>query len=229
MRAAVTPRFAICCTTEALMFAGEQGRDSFVQTHLAETTAEIEAVRALFPDQPHYTAVYESFGLLHERTLLAHCLHLSDAEWDLIAQQRSVVVHCPQANAFLQSGLFDLDAARVHGVRLALGSDIGAGCDVAMPRVARAMLEMAKLRKLTVAPEANVPTPAEAWDLITRRGAEALGCADGGRLDVGAAADLLLLRPPFDVDEHLLGRLIYTWEDGYIAARVVAGKVIPHI
>lgn len=226
LRTAVTPRFALCCSDRALHFAGEQARSAFVQTHLAETTAEVERVRILFPEQPSYTAVYDAFGLLHARTLLAHCLHLSDEEWDLIAKRNCIVVHCPQANTFLQSGLFDLDAVEERGIRLALGSDIGAGCDVAMPRVARAMLEMAKLRRATVAPRARVPTAAQAWSLITRGGAEALGLGDGGRLAAGAAADLLLLRPPFDLDEHLIGRLIHTWDDGYIAGRIVAGQLI---
>lgn len=224
MRTASTPRFALSCTAEALAIAGESGRGGFVQTHLAETMAEVERAMALFPRAVNYAAIYDSFGLLHERTLLAHCLHLSDDEWRLIAKRRSVVIHCPQANTFLQSGLFDLDAAREHGVRLALGSDLGAGCDTAMPRVARAMIETAKLRKLTIAIKAHVPTPAEAWRLITSGNAEALGFDDAGKLEVGAVADLLLLRAPFTIDKHLLGRLIHTWEDDYIACRILAGK-----
>ncbi len=224
LRAAVTPRFAVSCSPEALRFAGEVGRDAWVQTHLAENLAEVELVRCLFPDAPSYTAVYDAFGLLHARTLLAHCVHLAENEWELIARRRSVVVHCPQANTFLQSGLFNLDQAREHSVRLALGSDIGAGCDAAMPRVARAMIEVAKLRRSTVAPKAHLPTPAEAWTLITRGNAEALGFDDAGRLEVGAAADLLLLRPPLEIDEYLVSRLLHTWEDDFIVGRLVAGR-----
>ena len=223
----VNPRFAVCCSDELLSRAHRRvADDAFIQTHLAESTRECETVAELFPDDPHYTGVYDRHGLLGERTLLAHCLHLTDAEWQLIEQRESVVVHCPTANTFLRSGLFELDTARRHGVRLALGSDVAAGPDFAMPRVARAMIETAKARAMTVQSDAFVPDPAEVWDLITRGNADALGWHDGGRLEIGAAADLLVLKVPFEVDEHLIGRLIYTWGDGYITHRVLDGELL---
>jgi len=225
--ASVTPRYALCCSEELLRRAGKLASGGApIQTHLAESPRECELVRQLFPDAPHYTGVYDRFGLLTERTLLAHCIHLGDEEWRLIAQRDCVVVHCPTANTFLGSGLFDLDAARRHGVRLALGSDVAAGPDLAMPRVARAMIEVAKVRRMTVADRASVPTPAEAWHLITRGNAEALGWHDAGRLEAGAAADLLILRPPVAMDEHLIGRLIYNWRDDFIAHRILAGRLL---
>jgi guanine deaminase len=170
--------------------------------------------------------VYDRHGLLTERTLLAHCVHLDDEQWSLIAERRSVVVHCPGANTFLGSGRFDLDAARAHGVRLALGSDVAAGCDLAMPRVGRAMIEVAKTRAMDGGAAVHVPAPAEVWELITQGNADALGFTDGGRLEAGAAADLLVLRLPFGPDEHLVGRLIHTWRDDYIAHRIVNGVLV---
>lgn len=226
MEASLNPRFAVACSDELLAAAAARIAPGVcIQTHLSETRSECDLVRRLFPDDPHYTGVYDRHGLLTERTLLAHGVHLSDAEWALIAARRSVVVHCPGANTFLRAGLFDLRAAMEHGVRLALGSDVAAGPDLAMPRIARAMVEVAKLRRLTLDPRAPVPTPAEAWRAITRGNAEALGWPDGGRIEVGAAADLLILRLPFEPDEHLIGRLIYTWRDSYIERRIVAGHL----
>ncbi|RMH27490.1 MAG: guanine deaminase [Planctomycetota bacterium] len=228
VKVSVNPRFAPACSEELLAECGWAARDRpglIVQTHLAESPDELALVRRLFPDDEHYTAIYDRFGLLGPSTLLAHGVHLSDVEWRLIAQRGCVVVHCPTANVFLGAGLFDLDAARAHGVRLALGSDIAAGPDAAMPRVARAMIETAKTRRLTVAPGAHVPSPAEAWSLITRGAADALGWADAGRIEVGAAADLLVLRPPDSwFDEHLVGRLIYGWSPGLIEQRIVDGR-----
>ena len=223
----VNPRFAPTCSDELLAEAGWRVRDHpgvVVQTHLAESPAGVALVRELFPDDPHYTGVYDRFGLLTPKTLLAHCVHLAPEEWRLIAERGCVVVHCPGANLFLRSGLFDLDAARDHGVRLALGSDLAAGPDAAMPRVARAMIETAKARRLTNAPNAHVPTPADAWRLITEGAADALGWSDSGRIEVGAWADLLALRPPETwFDERLVGRLIYNWSPGLIETRVVGG------
>lgn len=226
VQCSVNPRFAVSCSEGLLKIAAEKasgGGGATIQTHLAESKRECALIRQLFPNDPDYTSVYDRFGLLTERTLLAHCLHLSKPEWELIAKRQAVVVHCPGANTFLKAGVFDLNSASEHGVRLALGSDIAAGPDLAMPRVARAMIEVAKLRAMTIDPTARIPTPAEAWHMITRGNADALGWSDAGRLEMGAAADVLVLNPPFDIDEHLLGRLIYTWRDDYIAHRVVAG------
>jgi guanine deaminase len=164
--------------------------------------------------------------LLTSRSLLAHGVHLEAEEWALLAARGSVVVHCPGANLFLRSGLFNLDAAHAHGVRLAVGSDVAAGPDLAMPRVARSMIEMAKLRQMTVDPDASIPTPADAWRMITLGNARALEFDDAGRLEPGAAADLLVVRPPFEVDDHLIGRLIYTWQNEYIAYRIVDGRIV---
>ena len=223
----VNPRFAVSCTDRLLDQAGTRSSEGkIIQTHLAESIPECARVAELFPDDPHYTGVYDRHGLLTERTLLAHAVHLSEDEWRLITERDSVVVHCPTANTFLQSGLFDLDAALAHGVRLALGSDIAAGPDLAMPRVGRAMIEVAKMRAMTVAPSASIPTPADVWQLITRGNADALGFTDAGRLEAGAAADLLMLAPVTDDDEHLIEHLIYTWSDEYVEGCVLNGTMI---
>lgn len=237
----LNPRFAVSCSEAMLRRTGERlaagfpdspkqrepedpSGNLFLQTHLAETKAECARVRELFPEDPHYTGVYDRFGLLTPRTLLAHGIHLSDEEWSLIASRGSVVVHCPGANTFLESGLFNLRAAREHGVRVALGSDVAAGPDFAMPRVARAMIEAAKLRRMTIDAEALVPTPGEAFDLITRGNADSLGWRDMGRIEVGASADLLVLRSTIEPDRHFFGRLIHGWEETWIVDRLVAGR-----
>ncbi|MCZ6836285.1 MAG: amidohydrolase family protein [Planctomycetota bacterium] len=237
----LNPRFALACSerllaqtgqrfNEGFPFsfkqreAGEMGTRLFLQTHLAETENEVTQVRELYPDDDHYAGVYDRHGLLSENTLLAHCLHLCDAEWDLIAKRDCVVVHCPGANTFLLSGVFDLNTIRERSIRLALGSDIAAGCDLAMPRVARSMIEMAKMRRMTIDPKTHVPSGAEAWTMITRGNADALGFHDMGRLEVGASADLLVLRVPFEVDGYLIDKLIHTWRENYISSRVLRGN-----
>lgn len=229
IRISINPRFAPSCSDELLAECGwfaQDHRDAFIQTHLAESREECALVRERFPADQSYTHVYDRFGLLTPRTLLAHAVHLSDSEWDLIGARQSVVVHCPTANLFLQSGLFNLDAARDRGVRLALGSDVAGGPDVAMPRVARAMIETAKIRRMTMAPHAHVPSPAEAWRSITEGNAASLGWTDGGRLARDAAADLLVLRVPESwYDEHLIGRLLYNWSSSLIDRRIVEGAV----
>lgn len=236
-RVSANPRFAVSCSEELLAEIGWLARDRgdlFVQTHLAETRAECAIVRELFPDDPHYTGVYDRLGLLTPRTLLAHGIHLSEDEWRLIAERDAVVVHCPTANTFLLAGLFNNDAARRHSVRVALGSDVAAGPDVAMPRVARAMIEVAKIRAMHAAGSGDprqagvhIPSAAEAFSIITRHNARMLGWDDLGTLTNGAAANLLVLRPPeLWFDEHLLARLLHNWSSRLIEHRIAGGRRI---
>jgi len=230
VRISANPRFGIACSAELLGEIGAAARSDaglVVQTHLSETREEVERVARLFPGSPDYASVYDEAGLLTPRTLLGHCLHLGDREWALLAQRSCVVVHCPTANLFLRAGRFDLDKAREHGVRLALGSDVGAGPDVAMPRVARAMIETAKSRSMSSGGARWIPTPAQAWDMITRTGPRELGWDDAGVIGAGAPADLLVLRPPEAwFDEHLPGRLIYAWSSRLIETRVFDGRIV---
>ncbi|NOG54392.1 MAG: amidohydrolase family protein [Planctomycetes bacterium] len=180
--------------------------------------------------------MYESHGLLQPGTLLAHAIHLSDDEWRLAQLRDVVLVHCPTANTFLESGAFDWATARRHGIRVALGSDRAAGPDIAMPRVARAMIETCKWRNLMARQAGrddslSVPSAADAWRLITTGNADALGWSDAGRLEPGAAADILLLQPgrsfPFDPDDpHLISRLLYNWSDEIIDHVVLNGTLI---
>ncbi|HMN97337.1 MAG TPA: amidohydrolase family protein [Phycisphaerales bacterium] len=235
MEVSLNPRFALSCSAalldEAARLAGDR---RFIHTHLAESESECAAVRQLFPDDASYADLYDHHALLSPRTLLAHGVHLAPEEWETIARRGSVVVHCPQANTFLRSGLFDLGAARDHAIRLALGSDVAAGSDLAMPRVARSMIEVATLRSITLDRAAPIPTPAEAWNLITRGNADALGWHDMGRIDVGASADLLVLRPDFEIDRgdrrevsDVIGRLLFGWRDEWIERSIVAGVPMP--
>jgi len=250
-QSAITPRFAISCTPELLAHAGHLAAkysQQIVQTHLAESKEEVTQAKLLFPDLPHYTGIYDHFGLLGKNTLLAHALHLSDMEWELIANTQSTIVHCPVANVFLKSGMFNLNKVKEYNIRLALGSDIAAGVDIAMPRVARAMIEMAKYRNMTVDPNALIPTPEEAWRLITETNADTLGWHDTSRLSVGAAADLLILNPPRgglpDNSDNIelrkkrnkpvgcssiISRLIYDWDDSLIRHIILAGKDVTSI
>ncbi len=227
VRRSLNPRFAPACTGPLLEKLGRGAADRWVQTHLSESVEEVELVGALFPDAPSYTEVYDEFGLLTPRTLLAHCVHLTDREWAVVARRDSIAVHCPTANTFLRSGRFNLDKAREFGVRVALGSDVAAGADIAMPRVARAMIETAKHRAMGSTEPVSIPTPAQAWDMITRTNAQELGWSGSGVISRAAAADLLVLRPPESwFDEHLIGRLLYGWESGLIETRVFNGGIV---
>jgi guanine deaminase len=187
LHVAVTPRFAPACSVELLAAAGEAAREDGlrVQTHLAESADELEAVRRLFPEAPDYLALYERAGLSGERSVFAHSIHLTENAFDRLAARGAAVAACPSSNAFLGSGAFPLAGARASGVEIALGSDVGAGPQLSMLDAARHLAYLDR------------PQPAEILYRATLGGARALGLGGStGRLAPGLAADVLVLEPP---------------------------------
>ncbi|WP_148861418.1 guanine deaminase [Marinobacter fonticola] len=127
---AVTPRFAPTSSAEQLELAGKLLKEFpglYMHTHLSENRQEIEWVKELFPERGGYLDVYDHHGLIGERSVFAHCVHLRDDECQRLGDTGSAVAFCPTSNLFLGSGLLDLARLEEHGVRVGLGTDIGAG------------------------------------------------------------------------------------------------------
>src|SRR5690606_18742446 len=107
---AITPRFAITSTPAQMEAAGALAREFpelHIQTHLSENKAEIALTCSLYPKAKNYTDIYHHYGLLGRKTLLGHCIHLGEAEADVLSDTGSVAAFCPTSNLFLGSGLFD--------------------------------------------------------------------------------------------------------------------------
>jgi guanine deaminase len=150
-------------------------------------------VRHQFPNARDYTDVYAQCGLLTPKTVLGHCLHLTQHEREAIAEGGASIAHCPSANLFLRSGIMQLEQMRALGLRIGLGSDVAAGPEINMWRVMRAAIESQKARAF-YEPAAEVPSPAESFHLATQGAADALGKgAVIGTLDPGKEADLVVM------------------------------------
>jgi guanine deaminase len=222
---AIAPRFAVSCSQGLLAETGRLAAqfDVLVETHLSETKDDCELVRKLFPSNNSYTSVYEQFGILTPRTVFGHCIWLSEEERASLARAGSVVAHCPVANTFLRAGTFDLGAARQSRLRMAIGSDIGAGYERSMVHVAKAAIETANFRG------AHVPTPQEIWWQITSGNATALGWGKSiGTLDAGYEADLCLIRPniAWRQAKDPLGMVLYAWDDRWLDKVILGGRVM---
>jgi guanine deaminase len=203
----------------------------FVQTHVAESPAEVLAVRETFPDRLDDVDVLGEMGLLTGRTLLGHGVFLSQSQRKQVAEAGTAVVHCPTANLFLESGLMDYVAHRSAGIRMALGSGVAAGPNPFMPQVAVDCLQTAKTLKVHAIPRRTyeVPTPAEAWWMLTRGAAAALRMEDRiGSVEAGFEADLLVIRPePWLADlptEQRVSALLYTLRSQQIEHVFIAGR-----
>ncbi len=189
---AITPRFAPTSSEAQLRAAGRLARefpDAYIHTHLAENRDGVAWVATLFPWSRSYLDVYDHFGLLRERSLYAHSIHLSDADRTLLAKAGAAAVFCPTSNLFLASGLFDYDKTHAQNVVIALGTDVGGGTSFSMIRT---LCEAYKVAHLT----GTALPPARLLYLATLAGAQALGVADRiGNLKVGQEADFLVLDP----------------------------------
>ena len=184
---AVTVRFAPTSSRAQLALAGRLCRADatlYMQTHLAETRAEVDWVRALFPEARSYLDVYAAAGLLHERSVFAHGIWLDDGDRAALAGAGAQIAHSPSSNLFLGSGLFGWRAARDAGVHVTLASDVGGGTSLSMLRT---MADAYKVQALA----GERLTAWQALHAATRGAAVALGLdAEIGSLEPGRVADV---------------------------------------
>jgi guanine deaminase len=229
---AITPRFAATSSVAQLRIAGQLARefpDTVVHSHLAENLAEIEWVKELYPRSRSYLDVYDAFGLLRDRAVYAHCIHLSTADRRRMAESGAAAAFCPTSNLYLGSGLFDLAAADAAGMRFSAATDVGGGSSFNMLRTLDEARKVARLQGQ------DLP-PLRAFYLATRGAARALRLEDRiGHLEAGAEADFLVL----DLDatplmarrtraaqslEDLLRILITLGDDRAVKATYVLGR-----
>ncbi|OBT61463.1 hypothetical protein VE03_08982 [Pseudogymnoascus sp. 23342-1-I1] len=137
----ITPRFAISCTNHSLGGLGELAASYdpplHIQTHISETTSEVELVHELFPEAASYADVYDKAHLLTSRTILAHAVHLTQDERTLIRKRNSKISHCPASNSALGSGLAPVRVMLDEGLSVGLGTDVSGGYSPSILEAAR--------------------------------------------------------------------------------------------
>jgi guanine deaminase len=194
--------------------------DLWVSTHLSENLEECRVARELFGTED-YLSIYEEAGMVHAKSVYAHCIHLSDSEWERMAEARAVVAHCPDSNDFLGSGAMPIDVVRERGIPLAIGTDIAAGRSFRIPRILSSAYDNGLRRGLTL-------TPSELLWHGTRGGALALGHAHVGAIRAGLEADMCLFCPPpwADTAESVLAALMFDHDAGPMARTWVRGRLV---
>lgn len=229
---AITPRFAVTSSEAQLAAAGKLAAefpDVHVHTHLAENAAEVALIAKQYAWSRSYFDVYEHFGLVRERSVFAHCLHLDNRDREQMAAHGGAIAFCPTSNLFLGSGLFDLRAAREHRIRVGAGSDVGGGTSLSMLRTLHEAYKVLHLK--------DQPLPAlRALYLATRGAAEALYLDDRiGSFEAGREADLTVLdyagssiserrlQGVTDVEERLFA-LIMLGDDRHVVETRLMGK-----
>jgi guanine deaminase len=187
---AITPRFALTSTHAQMEMTQDLVRefsDAYVQTHVNESLGEIEFVRELFPNLPDYVGVYEHYGLLGPKTLLGHCIHMTDREIEALSETGSVAVFCPTSNLFIGSGLFDRERLMKSNVRIGVATDVGGGTSYSMLRTLDEGYKVLQLRGQRL-------SPLESFFMMTLGNARALSLEHTiGTLEPGSDADIVVL------------------------------------
>ena len=193
LRYAATPRFSLSASDEMLDVCAQLlGKGVWFTSHVNENVTEIATVAGLFPEARHYVDTYQRHGLVTRRSVFAHNVHPDDHELTVLAEHGASVSHCPTSNSALGSGLFPLRRHAEHGVAVALGTDVGAGAGLFLPKEA---LQAYFIQHL-LGPAGMNLTPVHLLYLATRAGAQAIGLDDRvGDFGVGKDFDAVWLRP----------------------------------
>ncbi|KAB8301286.1 hypothetical protein EYC80_003169 [Monilinia laxa] len=128
----LTPRFAISCTDELLAGIGQIAKANPtlpIQTHFCEAESEKSTTLSLFPSFTNEADLYESFNLLSDCSILAHCTIMTDYEIERIAALNCGVAHCPVSNTTVGGGFMAAPIREYlrRGIKVGLGTDSGGG------------------------------------------------------------------------------------------------------
>ncbi len=186
----VTPRFAPTSSEAQLEAAGQLLKEFpglYLQSHVAENHDEVAWVKKLFPERRSYLDVYDHYGLLGERSVYAHCIHLDKTDRERMADSGAAMAFCPTSNLFLGSGLFDLEEAGRNNVRVGIATDVGGGTSFSMLQTLNEAYKVSQMAGQTL-------SPMKAFYLATLGGAKSIYLEHIlGNFKPGKEADFVVL------------------------------------
>ncbi len=193
--------------------------------HLAETRSEVEEISQKYGKRP--VNHMESLGLLSPSLIACHCVWLTEAEMDLLARRGVKVVHNPESNMKLASGVAPIPELLAKGVTVGLGTD---GCasnnnlDLFQEMDSAAKLHKVHRLDPTVMPSNVV------LHMATLGGAKVLGLdKEIGSLEVGKKADIIILdlnRPHLQPIYNITSHLVYSATGADVRDVIIDGRII---
>ncbi len=227
---AFAPRFVLSCSEELLIETAEMQKDfdgSLYHTHSSENKGEIEAVRK--KTGMENIEYFDSIGILGERTVLAHGIHVNEKEIEILKQTGTRISHCPSANLKLASGTANIPRYLDEGISVSLGAD-GPPCNNNL-----SMFTEMRLASLIQKP-LHGPTVMDAktvFRLATIEGAKALGIEkEAGSIEVGKKADLVAIdlnnpEQPLIIDENnIYSSIVYSSSPKHVKEVFIDGRQV---
>jgi putative selenium metabolism protein SsnA len=190
--------------------------------HVAEDPIDFQGSEIAYGAPP--LARLEQRGLLDDKALLIHGIHLTSEGRSVVTDNGSVLVHCPESNANNGVGRLDVERAVESGCSVGLGTD---GMSSAMLRSLRAafLIQRAGREDPTVGFEAH-PTLFHTNALVARR---FLDEPHLGELVVGAPADICVIDspPPTPIEPtNIFGHLVYGAAEAPVRHTIARGRVL---
>ncbi len=197
-----------------------------ISTHVAESRDIVEQCK-----QEHGLGVIEyldALGMVRADAIMAHCVHISPAEIEILAVRGASVAHNPVSNCMLGDGIAPVSEMVAAGVNVALGTD-GAASNHTQD-----MFEVMKTTSLLQRVRTGRPDVLDPYDILrmaTYNGAKALGIADKvGTIEVGKRADIIVVNPyaaPHGVAMHnVFTHLVHALKASDVETTVVDGEIL---
>ncbi len=231
-----------------------------VQSHLSENFGEIAWVKELCPTSRFYGDAYDMFGLFGAKqpttipgtasetvtvssdsdvstdrasvcpTIMAHCVHSTDEEIQMIKDQGVYVAHCPESNTDIASGIAPIRRYLDLGLHVGLGTDVAGGFSLSMFRAIADTIQVSKLRWRLMDQSQAPVTLEEAFYMATIGGGSFFGKV--GSFEKGYEFDAMILddagiRHPQEISTRdRLERLVYLSDDRNLVGKYVQGRKV---
>lgn len=239
----VMPRGGPYCDAELMESLGEQTDqyNTHVQLHMCEAKSDIDRMRQVHGSHwTSYSAMYRHHGLLHNRSIIAHCVHLTPEDYTNLRETRSGVAHNPNSNTCLRDGECPVRELLDHDVKVGLGTDCSAGYMPSILDAIRQASNVSRHRAIRTGDERNILSFSELMYLATMGGARVVGMGDEiGNFEVGKqfdalvvdvrdviSADSSLWESDEDRTEAMIKKFVFLGDDRHIRKVFVGGRLV---
>lgn len=228
----ITPRFIPSCSDELMSGLSDLMKeyDLPIQSHLSENPSEIQWVKELCPSSSSYGNAYDNFGMMNNKTIMAHCVHMTEEEIKIMKDKKSFVAHCPESNMNLASGIAPVSRMLSEGIKIGLGSDVSGGTTLSILRAMSLSAQCSKLYWRYIDSDYKPLNLENIFFMATKGGGEFFGKV--GSFEKGYEFDALVLDDSsikssieFSLKERL-ERIVYLGNKHNIVSKFVAGNKI---
>ena len=214
------------CTERMVRAAAEeaQKRGAGLHIHLSETEAEQQNCLEKYGLTP--ARWFDSLGAFGGRAYAAHCVWLTPEDRALLKDRGVTVVHCPESNLKLGSGVADVPAMAAEGLAVALGTD-GAASNNNLNMMEE--MHLVSILHKGVRREPTLLSPGRVLQMATVNGARLQGRTDTGTLTVGSRADVIAVdmdRPHLTPNIDPLSNLVYAAQAADVVMTVADGRIL---